>query len=53
MPGLTSTVIIPSKLTAFLGISNDGNAAAPTSAPFGNLEEILLGIMLSHEKIKL
>lgn len=46
-------VIIPSKLTVFLGISSSGNAAAPACAPFGNLEEILLGIMLSHEKIKL
>lgn len=46
-------VIIPPKLTAFLGISNGGNAAAQASAPFGNLKEILLGIMLSHEKIKL
>lgn len=53
MPGLTSIIIIPSKLTAFLGIFSGGNAAALACAPFGNLEEILLGIMLSHEKIKL
>lgn len=53
MSGLPSTVMIPSKHTAFLGISNGGDAAAPACAPFGNLEEILLGSMLSHEKIKL